>query len=141
MAPTRPANTTAIEMASCDTTSFAIVLATAVPKMRNATKLKNAAHATARRGDSTLVETTVAMEFAASWKPLTKSKPSATTITATRARLIGRDQACFRTMDSTTLLTSSSVFSDASIASMMSFQRNTSSASYSPENNRASACR
>ncbi len=46
------------------------VLATAVPKMNAAAKLKNAAHTTARPGDSTRVETTVAMELAASWKPL-----------------------------------------------------------------------
>jgi hypothetical protein len=35
-----------------------------------ATKLKKAAHATACMGVSTRVETTVAMELAASWKPL-----------------------------------------------------------------------
>ena len=46
------------------------VLATPVPKKNAATKLKNAAHATACSGDSTRVETTVAMELAASWNPL-----------------------------------------------------------------------
>src|ERR1035441_5475615 len=56
-----------------------MVLATAVPKVKAATKLKNAAHRTATRGDNTRMETTVAMEFAASWKPLRKSKLSATT--------------------------------------------------------------
>jgi hypothetical protein len=33
--------------------------------------LKKAAQITASRGDSTRVDTTVAMELAASWKPLT----------------------------------------------------------------------
>ena len=42
-------------------------------------KLKKAAQATAMSGVSTRVETTVAMELAASWKPLMKSKASATT--------------------------------------------------------------
>jgi hypothetical protein len=40
-------------------------------------KLKNAAKATALRGESTLVETTVEIEFAESWNPLVKSKMSA----------------------------------------------------------------
>src|SRR5919206_81053 len=61
------------------------VLATCVPKTRNATKLKKAAHATASRGVSTLVETTVAMEFAASWNPLKKSNASATPTMRTSA--------------------------------------------------------
>ena len=47
-----------------------MVLATAVPKVKAATKLKNAAQMTALPGESTRVETTVAIEFAASWKPL-----------------------------------------------------------------------
>jgi hypothetical protein len=46
------------------------VLATAVPKVKAATKLKNAAQMTAFPGDSTRVDTTVAIEFAASWNPL-----------------------------------------------------------------------
>ncbi len=46
------------------------VLATAVPKPNAATKLKNAAHSTAWPGVSTRVETTVAIELAASWNPL-----------------------------------------------------------------------
>ena len=46
------------------------VFATAVPNPNAATKLKNAAHTTALPGDSTRVDTTVAIEFAASWKPL-----------------------------------------------------------------------
>lgn len=42
------------------------VLATAVPTMNAAAKLKNAAHATAARGLRTRVPTTVAIEFAES---------------------------------------------------------------------------
>src|SRR5690349_3278541 len=62
-----------------------IVLATAVPKMNAAMKLKIAAQTTASRGDSTRVETTVAMLFAASWKPLKKSKQRASRmVTMTR---------------------------------------------------------
>jgi len=60
------------------TTPLLIVLATAVVNTNAATKLKNAAQATAKRGESTRVETTVAMEFAASWNPLMKSNASAT---------------------------------------------------------------
>ena len=50
--------------------TLAIVSATFVPKKMNAAKLKKAAHATACFGVSTRVDTTVAIEFAASWKPL-----------------------------------------------------------------------
>src|SRR6185295_18438299 len=53
------------------------VLATAVPARKAATKLKNAAQITALPGESTRVETTVAIELAASCKPLMKSKTSA----------------------------------------------------------------
>ena len=60
------------------------VFATPTPNTKAATKLKNAAHATAWPGESTRVETTVAIEFAASWKPFRKSKTSAVkTIPAT----------------------------------------------------------
>src|SRR5207248_3098998 len=57
--------------------SFWMVSATLSGKTRNATKLKNAAQSTAARGLSTRVETTVATELAASWRPLRKSKVSA----------------------------------------------------------------
>ena len=51
--------------------AVAIVAATWVPKIRKATKLKNAAQpSAAMRGDSARVDTTV-IELAASWKPLT----------------------------------------------------------------------
>src|SRR5688572_32035741 len=48
------------------TISPPMVFATAVPKTKNATKLKKAAHATATPGERTRVATTVAIEFAAS---------------------------------------------------------------------------
>ena len=54
------------------------VLATWCPRTKAATKLKNAAHTTAFWGERTRVETTVAIELAASWKPLRKSNASAT---------------------------------------------------------------
>src|SRR4051794_33085491 len=57
-----------------------MVLATDSPNTRNATKLKNAAHTTAHCGRSTRVDTTVAIEFAASWKPFMKSNASASAI-------------------------------------------------------------
>src|SRR6184192_3920472 len=60
------------------TSPFPIVLATAVPNTKTAMKLNVAAQTTAADGDRTRVETTVAMEFAASWNPLTKSNASAT---------------------------------------------------------------
>ena len=59
-------------------TTLEIVSATAVPNTRNATKFQNAAHTTASCGVRTRVETTVAIELAASWKPLKKSNASAT---------------------------------------------------------------
>ena len=49
-------------------------------KIRNATKLKNAAQITAACGLSTRVETTVAIELAASCMPLRKSNVSASRI-------------------------------------------------------------
>src|SRR5205807_6908907 len=71
------------------TRSPPIVLATRVPNIAKATKLKTAAQITAYRGDSTRVETTVAIELAASWKPLVKSKISATkTIKNARATVV-----------------------------------------------------
>src|SRR5207249_3565043 len=58
-----------------------IVDATFTPNTNAATKLKKAAHRTAIRGDRTRVDTTVATELAASWKPFKKSKNNATRIT------------------------------------------------------------
>jgi hypothetical protein len=55
------------------TTPLPIVAATFNGNTRKATKLKVAASKTAEKGDKTLVETTVAIEFAESWNPLMKS--------------------------------------------------------------------
>src|ERR1700687_1290802 len=68
--------------------SFPIVLAPPSSRENAATKLKKAAHMTAFFGVRTRVPTTVAIEFAASWKPLMKSKASATNTTK-RTKLIG----------------------------------------------------
>src|SRR5262249_19123149 len=57
-----------------------MVAATLSGNTRKATKLKNAAQTTAARGDSTRVDTTVAMELAASCMPLRKSKTKAKAI-------------------------------------------------------------
>src|ERR1700732_1989949 len=64
------------------TIPFPIVLATAVPNTNAATKFQKAAHATARNGVSTRVETTVAMEFAASCQPLENSNSKVSPTTA-----------------------------------------------------------
>src|SRR5688572_29400314 len=53
------------------------VAATLCSNTANANTLKNAAQSTACQGLSTPVDTTVAMEFAASWKPFMKSNASA----------------------------------------------------------------
>src|SRR3954465_1795782 len=67
------------------------VVATLKWKMKRAAKLKNAAMRTAWWGFSTRVETTVAIELAASWNPFMKSNASATTIrTTTTHRLMLR---------------------------------------------------
>ncbi len=78
MAPMRPPSTTSELTTVMSIRSDPIVLATAVPKTKAATKLKKAAQKTAAKGDSTRVETTVAIEFAESCIPLMKSKTSAT---------------------------------------------------------------
>jgi hypothetical protein len=67
---------------------FPIVFATCTPKMKNAAKFQNAAQATAVFGDSTFVETTVAIEFAASFIPFRKSNVSAMTIIVTTRMVI-----------------------------------------------------
>src|SRR6185437_10793669 len=85
-----------VRLTSCVwTRPEAIVLATAVP--HNAPRrFVHAAINTACRGVRTLVETTVAMEFAVSWKPLMYSKTSATRITM-KTRVMAR-QEFFKTM-------------------------------------------
>src|SRR5207249_8416388 len=78
MAPMRPARITCWFTTVMSIIPLPIVLATAVPMTKAATKLKKAAHRTAFCGERTRVETTVAIELAASWKPFRKSKVSAT---------------------------------------------------------------
>src|SRR5580693_4708129 len=79
-----------------------MVLATAVPHMAP-TRLVQAASTTAWRGVRTLVETTVAMELAVSWKPLMYSKINAMTMTV---RTSAMRQEFFRTMCAMILPTS-----------------------------------
>src|SRR5207247_10595366 len=78
IAPHRPTQATQPSTTFASTTPLPTVLGTHTPQPNAATKLKKAAHTTAWSGVRTRVETTVAMEFAASWKPLMKSKTSAT---------------------------------------------------------------
>src|SRR5438552_3973623 len=86
-AAARPAKISGRSITSGFTTLFPMVVATATPKPKAATKLKKAAHATAARGVSTRVDTIVAIEFAASWKPFMKSKARATRIRRTRTSI------------------------------------------------------
>ncbi len=66
MAATRAAAITLRFITSGSTTPFPIVVATLRGKMVKAIKLKVAARRTAEKGDSTFVETTVAIAFAES---------------------------------------------------------------------------
>src|SRR4051794_28331328 len=70
-------------------TPLPIVFATATPNTKAATKFQNAAQATACTGRSTRVATTVAIEFAASWNPLLKSKTSARRMVRMRRTSMG----------------------------------------------------
>src|SRR3546814_7314378 len=83
IAPVSALNTTCASTMSGLMIPAPIVLATCNPNTRKAMKLKNAAQATAQCGLSTRVDTTVAIELAASCKPLRKSNSSATAISAT----------------------------------------------------------
>lgn len=66
IAPSKPPSTTVESTTLRSISPFPIVLAMAVPKTKAATKFQNAAHATAALGERTRVETTVAIELAAS---------------------------------------------------------------------------
>ena len=77
MAPIRVASSNSVVTMLGSTTPLPMVVATCTPKKSTATTLKKAAHATAQRGDSTRVDTTVATELAASFIPLRKSNSSA----------------------------------------------------------------
>src|SRR5439155_8512669 len=82
IAPTSPARMTLASTTARSTSPFPMVFATAVPNRKTAMKLNAAAQTTAAEGDSTRVETTVAMEFAALWNPLMKSHDSVISTTA-----------------------------------------------------------
>ena len=80
MAASSAQSTVAMVMTFVSTIPFPMVDATAVP-IRAPVRLKNAASAIACRGVSTLVETTVAIALAASWKPLMYSNAMAASTT------------------------------------------------------------
>ena len=84
MAANRAAKTTPMPVTFAWTV-LATVLATAVPTMNTAAKLKNAENQTAALAGSARVATTVETELAASWNPLVKSNRSASATTAIRA--------------------------------------------------------
>src|SRR5437660_11357363 len=63
-------------------TSLEMVAATLSGKIMKAAKLKNAAQATACQGLKTRVDTMVAIEFAASWRPFKKSNVRARRMSA-----------------------------------------------------------
>src|SRR4051812_12428404 len=87
MAPIRAAKMTRSSIMAGSMIPVPMVLATCRPNTAKAMKLKEAAHSTAYCGRSTLVDTMVAIELAASCNPLRKSNSSATAINPTR---IGR---------------------------------------------------
>ena len=80
VAASKPARITQRSIALLSTV-FATVFPTLMSKTQNARMLKEAAQITACTGVRTLVETTVAIEFAASWNPFTRSNNNAITIT------------------------------------------------------------
>jgi hypothetical protein len=84
MAPRSPASNTFWSTISMWTMPLPMVLATAVPNKNAATKFQKAAQATARKGVSTRVETTVAMELAASCQPLENSNARVSPMTTKR---------------------------------------------------------
>src|SRR5271157_1883772 len=83
IAPPRADRITRLSTMSIWTIPLPIVCATAVPTKNTAAKVKKAAQMTAYFGERTRVETTVEIELAESWKPLRKSKTSATIIRKT----------------------------------------------------------
>src|SRR5688572_7990603 len=106
IAPISPASTTHTNAGSAalTLTRLETVLATPWWNTNSARKLKDAAQITARMGVRSRVDTIVAIEFAASWKPLIRSKIRATAMvtTTTVVTLIGAfcgsglETRCFR---------------------------------------------
>src|SRR5262245_17902139 len=90
MAPRRPARMTSWLITDTSIIPLPMVLATWVPITKAATKLKNAAQRTAFWGERTRVDTTVAMELAASWKPFRKSNVRATRMMKRTAGSMGK---------------------------------------------------
>src|ERR1700728_655010 len=85
LAPSSPASRTCGVTISSRTSPLPTVAATAVPHVSGATKFQNAAQITAHSGRNTRVDTTVAIELAASCQPFVKSKARlTTTITISR---------------------------------------------------------
>ena len=117
MAPHSAAKTTPAVTTSGSTMPLPTVVATLSPKTRKAMKLKNEAQSTAKEGRSTRVETTVAIEFAASCSPLRKSNRSAVAIrpissgAARVALILGGAQRCSMTMALTWFATRSNLSS------------------------------
>src|SRR5213082_130330 len=91
MAPRRPARMTCWLIISMCTRPLPMVLATAVPKKKAAKKFQKAAQATAVKGFRTRVETTVAMELAASCQPLENSKARVRKMTTRRREKLVTD--------------------------------------------------
>src|SRR5919108_2259471 len=83
IAPTSPANTTVGVIAFAETTSWAMVEATAI-EMKAPAKFSAAAYPTAMRGAMARVEIEVATTLAVSWNPFVKSKARAVATTMTR---------------------------------------------------------
>src|SRR4051812_41428846 len=136
MAPNSPVMMTVAVICSTCIIPEPIIFATFVPKANAATKLKNAAQMTASFGDSTRVDTSVAMLLAASWNPLMKSNASATRMVTITRRVVlltlfalaqhslgqgGESQADFSTTDSSTFAASSALSVAVSRTSSNSF--------------------
>ena len=113
MAASSAASTVVIVTAEASTSPPLMVFATAVPTSAPI-RFQNAAHMTAARGLRTLVETTVAIALAVSWKPLMYSNVRAASRTMRKrvmggraepgpGRLAGLAQECLSTICTTTL--------------------------------------
>jgi hypothetical protein len=107
-------------------TIFETVSATRGAKMNMAMKLKNAAHSTATRGERTRVDTTVAIELAASWNPLIRSNRSAmamVTTTMIQRVLIIWDSLTVKKKPHVEAMTISSIRSATCLQRLIAFSR------------------
>ena len=89
-APVSAAPSTTTTSASGTVTIPAMVFATARPMSSGPTTLPTAARTTAGPGRAARVMTSVAMELAASWRPLVAANASAMAMATTRATLTVR---------------------------------------------------